>query len=995
MLINDDSFEELDADLNHINAIYPNYNRHNTSQYYSYTNLNRIYSPNHSNLRLIHYNICSLYPKLDEIKAELSLLEFKFHILCFTESWLTEDTYHLAHFDSYIPFHNLRENKRGGGVSVYVTKDLNATVLSHFTLSNCHIETLFLEIEVSGAKLICGTIYRPPNGDNNIFLSSLQGLVESIDRRNYKEIVITGDFNYDLLKYDVDQPVQMFLNSLHSYALYPLISKPTRVTENSNSLIDNIFITDPVNFVSGTILSSLSDHYPVFCFIDNLSAEQYSAPLSYSYRKINNFTMTSLYNALDRHDFSNVLMCDDVNEAIAKLELILYQIFNEHCPIITKTLSPKNRSKPWITSEILSLVKKRHNLFVLLRAGRVSKLTYNRYRNFVSSRLRYAKINYYEGEFNKYKDDIRKTWKLINNIVKPDNNANNINVEIIIVDNSVLVDKYDIARSFNDYFVNVGQNISQLTNCLPDDHKQYLHGNYTNSFFFSPVSPNEIDKLIYSLKNKQSQLNCIPAKVLKFVSHIISPLLSVIINNSISQGVFPDSLKIARVVVIFKDGDRSLIPNYRPISLLPLLSKIFEKVAHKQLCNYLNSNNVLFNHQYGFRAGRSTENAIVHFLQYLYSNLDDNSYIFSVFLDFKKAFDCINHNILLSKLYHYGVRGVAHDWFRSYLSNRKQYVSIQNCNSECLPISHGVPQGSILGPLLFLVFINDLPQSTQLLKFILFADDSTLSCKFLKSDIDNFHFYINSQLNHVNQWLTANKIAINTNKTKYIVFSNQSSVTLPPIYIGNGLIEPTNSTKFLGVIIDKNLNFHAHVDFIARKLSKNVGILFKLNYLPYSVLRTLYQTLIYPYFLYGIAVYLNCGKTIYNKLVVIQKKCIRAINKLYFCDHTHNYFITNRILKIEDMYFYQVALYIFKTLYCANYDPFLSSCLNYQSQVHNIETRYRHQLSLPIIRTSKSQNSIIFRGVKLYNSLPDKIKESRSVFEFKLNLRKYLFDCYI
>ena len=550
--------------------------------------------------------------------------------------------------------------------------------------------------------------------------------------------------------------------------------------------------------------------------------------------------------------------------------------------------------------------------------------------------------------------------------------------------------------TLNDYFCSVGRRIADSVivdnSC---DFMTYLNGDYPNSFLFLPVAGPDIHKIILSLKNKPGSIHTYSVRIIKYLSVILSPVVAELINKSLLAGVFPDFLKLARVVPIFKAGDPSDPSNYRPISILPLLSKIYEKIVHGQLYQYLEDRSVFYEKQFGFRQGKSTTQSVLDQLQYTYDNLDRDEYVISIFLDFKKAFDSVDHAVLLSKLHFYGVRGVTHAWFKSYLSNRQQYVNVNGVDSSVSTLTHGVPQGSVLGSLLFLIFINDLPNSSSYFRFNLFADDSTLSCTFNKSNICNTSTIINHNLLRLNHWLRSNKIMINATKTKYIIFSYDSTVTLPStIRLNDGILEQINCTKFLGVYLDQHLRFSHHINNISIKMSKSIGILYKLKYyLPYCVLRSLYVSLIHPYIHYAIEAWHAAPNYLINQIFVLQKKAIRCIYNLPFDTSTDAYFKSSNILKTSDLFIYNILIYMHKTLY-HDFDPNLQSLLNSHSDIHHYSTRHGSNFILPLCRKQKSKNSLIYTGVHAWNDLSNDFKCSTSVDVFKRKIKENLIDKY-
>ena len=337
-------------------------------------------------------------------------------------------------------------------------------------------------------------------------------------------------------------------------------------------------------------------------------------------------------------------------------------------------------------------------------------------------------------------------------------------------------------------------------------------------------------------------------------------------------------MKIVKVISIHKGGSTQDVNNYRPISLLSIFVKIIEKIMHKHLYVFLENHNILFQNQFGFRRNNSTVYALAQITEIIIESIDKGKYGRGIFIDLRKAFDTVNHGILLKKLEHYGIRGNMLDWFQSYLSDRKQYVDINGKSSELLEITCGVPQGSVLGPLLFLIYINDLPNINKILNFYLYADDTNIY--YESSSLDKLERTVNGELNKLYLWLNVNQLSLNIDKTNFIVFHSynkpiKKSIT---IKINNKAIIVKEYIKYLGVLIDSTLSSKHHVSNISKKVSRSIGIMYKLRpFLPLNVLKNVYYSLVYSHIVYAIEVWGSALKTEMDKILILQKKAMRLM----------------------------------------------------------------------------------------------------------------------
>ena len=548
------------------------------------------------------------------------------------------------------------------------------------------------------------------------------------------------------------------------------------------------------------------------------------------------------------------------------------------------------------------------------------------------------------------------------------------------------------------FFINIGPTLS---NGIPDINVSPNHflnniPSPQNSLFFNPTDHDEVVKICASLKAGASPgYDDIKPDVVKSVSHLLAYPLVHIFNLSMSTGFVPDQFKLAKVVPIYKTGDSGMCNNYRPISVLPVFSKIFERIIHKRLHNYFTHQHLLHSSQFGFRSNFSSYMVVLEAYNNIVSHLDKGEHTVGIFLDLSKAFDMISHDILLTKLHHYGVRGNALDWFRDYLTNRKQFVTFNKCKSNVGTVQCGVPQGSVLGPSLFIIFLNDIVFASNVLSFFIYADDTNVLISH--DDIDQLISIVNNELSNLSTWFKVNKLSLNVNKTNYIIFKNRHSnrnYNDIHIFIDNSDFSKVSHTKFLGVIIDESLTWKSHNSHVTNIVSKYSGILFRLKHvLPCTTLFSLYNTLVLPHLHYCNIVWADSNNCNLNSILVKQKRIIRLCTNFAWLAHTSPLFAQLNTLKICDLHKLITATFMYN--YTNNNLP--SNFVNYfvkNAAIHKYGTRTAHMFRPAFFSSDLAKNTIRSQGALLWNSIPDNIKNSPLPYVFKKKYKDYLISLY-
>ena len=547
---------------------------------------------------------------------------------------------------------------------------------------------------------------------------------------------------------------------------------------------------------------------------------------------------------LQDYDWCDVLASSDCQDAYTVFNSVIISKFNDACPYKEFNVVRGN-DKPWMTRGLKLSIRHKNKLFRLYKKKKSADngKQYKLYKSKLQHVLRTAKKTYFTRLFEESKSCLKKSWSVINKVIGRKNSVQ-CNKQFVI-DNEVVTDKQEIVNAFYDYYVSIGPDMAENIPVVLNKPQDYLTSSYVNSFYLKPVGKEELFGVVKQMRNVCAGLDGINAFVVKEILDVITQPLLHVINMSFEQGVLPSQLKTACITPLYKGGDALLLKNYRPVSVLPVLSKVFEKLMCNRLTEFISSKDILHKNQFGFRKNHSTELALTVLTEKLMHALDNGEHTIGLFLDLSKAFDTVNHDILLYKLSHYGIRGVALDWFKSYLNNRNQAVKF-DVISDVKAVVCGVPQGSILGPVLFLLNVNDLFCVSSVLYTIMFADDTNM---FIQGkNISELENIMNEEIKKKVTWLYANMLSLNIDKTYCMLFtdSKRHSNRVVNIYINGSHIETAFETKFLGVILDNKLSRKSHIDYISLKIAKGIGIVKKAKFcFTKKTLLSLYCTFIF------------------------------------------------------------------------------------------------------------------------------------------------------
>lgn len=931
-------------------------------------------------LNVLYLNGRSIRNKLNDIEIFLQNINQVVHLILITETWLDQNDKDFYNLNNYNSYHNVRD-KYGGGVAIFCHESIKSDLLvSEIFLTNSHL----LVVKLCDYNINIATVYRAPDCNISDFLSYFASKLNS-----YKNIIYIGDFNINFLN---NQSVNTneFRNLINSEG-HVILNKNTSeyaTRKVSNSILDYV-ITDLIKYSYNLYLEDidhLSDHRAILLnFETSISVKKFTITKT----KINYPKIQTAIETSTQLRFSDTF--DEFSSSLAN-------IIKSNKSVKTTDIVVTKYKQSWCNDDLKLLVKKRKVYYDLFKKHPTNVFYHNSYKNInqeISQKIKTDKKTYYDDEFEKNLHNPRHTWGLINNIIynKPKNNSSTAPKKIVYKD---VVNETPIAVSnaLNDFFGNIGSDLASDSGSTDDP--VFVSNNNTPLSTFKPVTISEIKNIINSLNSSSaSGSDDISVKILKMSIDTISPILCKLINQSFNTGVFPDLLKLAKVIPIYKSGKKTDPGNYRPISILSNLSKIYELCIKMRLLEFFSMNKSINENQFGFQKHSNTTSACLTYIEFVMKQIEQKRKTGSIFIDIRKAFDSVDHKILLNKLKNAGLQNKAYDLIQNYFVNRYQFVEYSEgvCSDKFL-IKTGVPQGSILGPILFIFFIDDLFNEPLVGQLQLYADDATVT--YGAVSFNELKNHMTSDLLTIQKWMIQNRLSINFSKTNFLVFylrNTDVSELFNDICFDNIKIDRVMETKYLGLLINHNLNWVPHIEAVKKKVSRFVGVLYRIsNFVNVDTKMKIYYAFIHSHITYLNTIWGSADCTNLKPLQTMQNRSVKLIYNLPRLTPSVGLYLNSTILPIKYLFRFELSLLVFKI--SNNLIKFKSS-FTINSDNHSYTTRFKNNLKCIFSRNNVTKKSIYNLGVRTFNELPVNIKKELKISVFKNELKSHYKKAFI
>lgn len=904
---------------------------------------------------------------------------------------MTNDKLALIQFSNYnFSASYCRKNRGGGGVAILTQDHLES--IERTDITDMSIEYI-LEVcasELPHSNLLLIIMYWNRREEDK-FYEQLNKILKYISNKYWKyNIVIGGDFNIDVI---VNNPkTRKFLDLMSEHNFTQHITHPTHITQTASTCLDLIFTNFRTKNLSAKVVElGFSDHSATILNLELPRTPPLHIEWKAKKRLFNRTNIEKFKSELNILDWNNILTeKQDINANYDIFSNILIKTLNRCIP--KRQIKLKNKyNKKWLTKGIkLSCKNKRLLKTLAIKSNNhILKQHYKKYSKILKNTICIARKLQYINKLNKSSNKVKTMWDIIKERTnkKQSNDKSNIKLRI----NDILSsDPTLIANTFNNFFAQIGASDDARS---PPRGRPVMHPTQ-NSMFLAPATYKEIHNYIKTLKNKNSHgLDELPPSLIRQCADQLALPFTILINQSFHEGIFPDYLKKAIIKPIHKKNSKTDPNHYRPIALLPTASKIFEKAMSHRVLTFCEKYKIFDDCQNGFRKNRSTTLAVYKYIHEILNAINSKKYAVGILLDMTKAYDKVQYEILLNKLYGIGIRGIAHKWFSSYLKDREQFTEVEYYDYETGDIKRirsgkkiinaSIPQGSVIGCLLFLIYINDLPKIMKE-PCILFADDISL-LTICKNNL-NLTDTLNSLFERTNNWMNDHNLQINYEKTKIMTYYPHQKTPLDINYsYTNYKLDVVDEFTLLGLVVDTHLNWKSHIKRIRGKLSSFAYALREIKKSTdlHAALVT-YYAYAHAWLSYGIILWGNSTDS--QTLFTAQKKLIRILVNVANTESCKSHFQQQKILTVPCMYILEICKFVHK------YPDYFTQRDDHQS---SYSLRHRNKLRLPPSYLKIHSHGTYAMSVKIYNKLPTKIKtEAKNTIFIRL-LKEYLVHkCY-